>query len=313
MLNLEFELGRLNAEDLQTLFQRLQRLNLSVLVLNSFPALAARTHEEILQPQARRPRANSKVNTNDAHHLFNERHEDGEKSHMDVGTERMFSLVKQASARLREAAADALGNARDDLSAMNNDRHKKSKGESASSQIKSTEDKLAVLKEALEQFRNHDRLQVLEPFRQFFAKGEMEVNARGRLPFSGRPLFIAHAYSHNLIMFADNLVGFLEHVLELQQHRQQNKVWWPTSLKKLGQALSGPGSHNLDSQGEEVAKSSVNTKKEEQQGANDPDGSKHGSRFLKSFYHAYKWLYTPEAIFSLRYTFLTIACECWSM
>ncbi|KAJ9113890.1 hypothetical protein QFC19_000084 [Naganishia cerealis] len=164
--------------------------------------------------------------------------------------------------------------------------------------------------------------------------------------FSTRSLFTSFVFVTNLISYSTTLIDFLQTLLEVEARSPRNKVQWPTALRKIvkiamdrgGGSAMNPleiGTQDMDAERDSdsdddddtAATSSTRTlvdskakaKEERQQRVKerrrkkyhlDPDAElpKNGlQRFLRTIGLVWRWQSSPEGLFALKYSLVSIA------
>ena len=180
---------------------------------------------------------------------------------------------------------------------------------------------------------------IFQPFAEFFdpKTGRLLPEVARSFTFSPNTLFTLLAASDNLLCYIEAVLAFARQIAYLQDHRQRNKVWFPTGLRKIGNLIKGgkgdaaAGDGENPDQLEDVADDETDsssttavagkTDKEQDAAAKkaveeamaedrrDPDARSPRSyqKITISLSHFSKWLATPETIFAIRFAFVSVA------
>lgn len=161
---------------------------------------------------------------------------------------------------------------------------------------------------------------------------------------SSRSLFTSFVFVTNLISYSTTLIDFLQTLLEVEARSPKNKMQWPTALRKIAKiAMSRGGStmnpleigtqdvdaeSDRDSDDEDDGASSTRTLVEDKQNKAkeqkrqkteerrrkkyrvDPDAEQPRNGFqrgLRTIGVAWRWQSSPEGLFALKYSLVSIA------
>ncbi|GHJ86374.1 hypothetical protein NliqN6_2776 [Naganishia liquefaciens] len=156
-----------------------------------------------------------------------------------------------------------------------------------------------------------------------------------------RSLFISFVFVTNLISYATTLIDFLQALLEIEARSPKNKLQWPTALRKIFKvAMSHNGTNSnpleigtqdvddeTDSSDDEDSESTSSTLQDKRRQAKeqrrrkteerrrkkyvvDPDAElpRNGlQRFLRTIGLAWRWQSSPQGLFALKYSLVSIA------
>lgn len=158
---------------------------------------------------------------------------------------------------------------------------------------------------------------------------------------STRSLFISFVFVTNLISYATTLIDFLQTLLEVEARSPRNKIQWPTALRKIVKiAMSHNGTvvnpleigtedidaetDSSDNEDDESTSSTMQDKKRQAKEQRrqrtverrrkkyvvDPDAElpRNGlQRFLRTIGLAWRWQSSPQGLFALKYSLVSIA------
>ncbi|KAK4057506.1 hypothetical protein OIO90_001575 [Microbotryomycetes sp. JL221] len=247
MLELEVSHGRTGAKDLIKLKTVLEKVRARSLALGSLWRTVERRHRRGT-PQLNKaddPGKNHSGPRNSRHtprmNRMNERMKQAEESQRHTLAD-LLPILDESSRPMRTAIEEALIGAMDWLIETNNKRWIGKKP--TSDQVEQTfqEQKQRVVKAAVEHgnYRDHRRQRVCEPFRAVFgADGKLLPSQNRQAQFSPGSLLVALNATDTLELYAASMVELLEALLELEDNRRTNKIWWPTGLRKIGNLLRG--------------------------------------------------------------------------
>lgn len=203
------------------------------------------------------------------------------------------------------------------------------------------------LKDALGEFRTAEHIKLLEPFRELFDSetGDFKnhpdnLSDADAFQLSTRSLFVSFVFVTNLISYSTTLIDFLETLLEIEARSPKNKIQWPTALRKIakiamshGGAAINPleiGTQDVDAEtdsSDDEDDSSTSTMQDKKREAKeqrrqktaerrrkkyrvDPDAEmpRNGlQRFLRTIGLAWRWQTSPQGLFALKYSLVSIA------
>lgn len=167
--------------------------------------------------------------------------------HPGTAIDDLIPLLRESTSALRTSASEAIEEAMNWLDEVNHSRWKSAK---KATSISAREERLSALKTELELYRSQGRHALLEPVETAFdADGHIIPAKIGHLRFSTRDLFTTFLLSTHLIYFCQELVEFLELLLEIERENPKNKWNFP---KKVAAAVKenagdqGSGGNPLD-------------------------------------------------------------------
>ncbi|EIW75394.1 hypothetical protein CONPUDRAFT_169272 [Coniophora puteana RWD-64-598 SS2] len=237
---------------------------------------------------------------------------------IEVTIDEAIPYVRDATKDLRDALEGGLSTTVATLTAVNNDRLSKFipllGGPKKNSQVDTAALSAAVanLDTALQEFIARKRLEALEPFRPVLPKLPPPPSP------TLRALFICFTFSANLIAVSETALRFMRTVEALCTRRTRARVWLPilSGVKEFFGAGNGSQAHEGDEtlgedwSGErgETGDDAVDDWNEKSYGK-DPDSGPPQNlfqRFVYLFHVVYMWLKTPQAVFILKSTAITI-------
>ncbi|GAA5871160.1 hypothetical protein JCM8547_001473 [Rhodosporidiobolus lusitaniae] len=260
MLELEVSFGRLSSKDLAGLVNSLRELHvrsvgLGVLfntVQSRFKRYIALQHSTTDSSSTSSSSEKPTYRPTDTARIKRARKHLGAAEHAnqhDLAS--LLPIFDTASADLRLAAESALEGSMAWLIEQNKSRWS---GKGASEETKRAQhEQVEQLEEAVRAYRTEGRTALVEPFRDLFDRKTGELRAchprdipegapsdeDGALVFSPGSLFTLLAASDNLVLFAEAVLSFVKKVDDLREKRTRNKLWWPTSLRKVGKLFKG--------------------------------------------------------------------------
>ncbi|KAG6849761.1 hypothetical protein H0H93_005443 [Arthromyces matolae] len=100
----------------------------------------------------------------------------------------------------------------------------------------------AALQTALEQYREIQRVKIIQPYERFFdpVTGQrLKSNDASNSDemFAARSLYICFVFSFGLDAFADSLTKFMSIVIDIDGKRPKPRVWAPSGFGKLGRKI----------------------------------------------------------------------------
>lgn len=305
LAELEVSFGQLSAKDLKSLVDPLRELHMHSLGLagmwstvwsrvrrhqeeqdendaaSSPPDdgdLAADPHlHEIRQTESRRGQG---------HHLNmrTKLHEAEVRNQHDFAT--LLKLFAGVSSDMRRADDAAIASAMDWLIAQNNARwiwvYSKKARTAEETRLAALERAVESLEVEIDAFRSRHRLQIVEPFRDFFdpetglllSQAERRkrggYSARERL-FAPGSLFTVLSASDTLVLYSQSVLKFTRKLLTLAQQRRRSRLWFPTGLRKIGHLLAGH--HRGTSSGVDFAAGGEDPDRVDEEPVDDDDAS----------------------------------------
>lgn len=142
----------------------------------------------------------------------------------------LLPLARQAFTPLLVACEDGLQGATGAHKKINTSRWSKAD----TSPLGKEELRLDHLRSTLVNFRQDGRLAILEPYRRHFPDHSEPLHVHNSdIPFSLRSLFALFAFQSDIVMFAEELLRFLELSVRLQRERQVNRYVHPSYLPEI--------------------------------------------------------------------------------
>ena len=275
LLGLEISRGRLSAVDLVRVVEKGKELGARAYSLASFvvslkpmlfsATMSVLTHQMILDERAK---ALSKLSeTADAHHKRRKQYIQNIADNQHPGTAiyDLLPILSSSTAPLRSASSDALSEIMAYLNGVNHSRWGKLKA--SNTQVR--QESFARLQVALSQYKSHDSIALLEPFRNTFdSTGHLRPELIGKMRYSARDLFTCYLLTTSLTAFAQVLVELMELVLKLEEASPGNKWNFPANIKKAisDNAMDKNGGSPLDMRREASEETLVDRDGDEQTG-----------------------------------------------
>ncbi|GAA5952078.1 hypothetical protein JCM10213_005355 [Rhodosporidiobolus nylandii] len=358
MLELEVSYGKLSAKDLASLTDVLREMHVRAIGLGVLYTTVQSRYKRYLalqfpssSPSASTPSHSAQPSTASKALAYTEtarmqraRERFGaaeQRNNHDLRA--LLPIFETASSPLRTATDAALEGAMSWLIEQNNTRwgilssRMRISPEEAERRLHVQQEKVAQLEAAIRAYRADGREALVEPFQDFFDPKTGKLLARhprdadgdtedGGAIFAPGSLFTLLSASDNLVVFAEAVLAFVKKAADLQQRRRQNKLWWPTGLRKIGKLLVG-GKKGIkatgegedpdtvedvgeehDEEGAAGEKSGDTTEKVDERGL-DPDARPPKNalqRFTFSIYRFAHFFCTPEGLFALKYATFSI-------
>lgn len=272
LAELEVSFGQLSAKDLKSLVEPLRELHMRSLGLAGMWSTVwsrVRRHQEDEDDSAdSSPQEDADLPADSPHHekrqtesrrgqghhlnMRNKLHEAEVHNQHDFAT--LLKLFAEVSSDMRHADDAAIACAMDWLIAQNNARwawvYSKKARADEEARLAKLEQAVDSLQVEIEAFRSRHRLQIVEPFRDFFdsetgillSQAERRkrggYSARERL-FAPGSLFTVLSASDTLVMYSQSVLKFSRKLLTLAQQRRKSRLWFPTGLRKIGHLLAG--------------------------------------------------------------------------
>lgn len=157
--------------------------------------------------------------------------------HPGTGIDDLLPLLRESTASLRTSASEALSEGMKWLDTVNHSRWKSAKNATPTSH---REERLSKLKAELEVYRTQGRHVMLEPVKSTFdANGHLIPSMIGHLRFSTRDLFTTFLLSTHLTYFCEELIEFLDLLLDLERENPKNKWNFPQKLAAAAKESAG--------------------------------------------------------------------------
>jgi hypothetical protein len=247
----------------------------------------------------------------------------------------LLPILKQSSERLRTACYGGLAGGIEWLEWTNTHRWSRAMETDGLMKRKAAIDEL---RDALEEFRTVEHMKLLEPFRDLFDSetGDFKehpdsMSDADAFRLSTRSLFTSFVFVTNLISYSTTLIDYLQTLLEIEARSPKNKIQWPTALRKIARiALSRSetainpleiGTQDVDSdddsddedlkkrQAKEQRRQKTEERRRKKYHVNpDAEQPKNGlQRFLRTIGLAWRWQSSPQGLFALKYSLVSIA------
>ncbi|GAA6009109.1 hypothetical protein JCM11491_005752 [Sporobolomyces phaffii] len=351
LLELEISYGRLGAKDLASLTDSLRELLARSVGLAILSTTVSSRRKRTLEAEEQHSRATSSPPSEKPHrsdpksretarmHRFRMRADSAEVENKHTLPD-LLPIFDSASSSLRNACDGALLSAMDWLMECNNSRwFKQPKAQDAEAEAASYRARVETLESELRIYRSEKRQELIAPFAEFFdpKTGALLPEVARSFSFSPNTLLTLLAASDNLLCYSEAVLAFSRQISYLQEHRQRNKLWFPTGLRKIGHLIKGgkgnaaAGDGENPDQLEDVADDETDatststavdkTDKERDAAAReaveegmaedrrDPDARPPRSyqKVTIGIHNFGKWLGTPETIFAIRFAFVSVA------
>ncbi|KAF8831393.1 hypothetical protein HHX47_DHR1000519 [Lentinula edodes] len=333
MISLEFSYGKWSSDDVKDLITPLRGIVARSIGLDSFSKIVWRTTDLAEDPPNTTTTLNPSNKTftsvdpsinayNDAHLLrqMTSQTLQYENSH-HLRIVDILPLAETATFELRKAIVTAVAVTRKNLDNVNRHRwtrHPDIDGELIRELDAAYESLTAALKDFTQDNQNAKRMQILKPFLALLQKEDGTVLTKSEqeaLPF--RSLFIAFVLGTNLVSLSEAVIAMMNIVRTTTAKRQQNRLWAPKGLRKIGKLLRGAGGSGEEADGGQAFGEDAIPSKEdfddtgsEKSHKLDPDSRPPTNIFQKimnKLHGLYRWCGTPEAKFAFKYAFISIA------
>ncbi|KIM71841.1 hypothetical protein PILCRDRAFT_93686 [Piloderma croceum F 1598] len=325
-INLEFSWGRWNGDDVRSLEAPLLALVTRVASLQTFARIVGERHSQefdisktagtnadVSAAPSTLPSAVPSTETlpsatsNDAYllHQIYRRHDSLESLH-SLHIEDILPVIKNSTADLREACIEGLGAAQASIDIVNTCRWR-TDAEAVVNCHQRFDAALARLSAAMTAFKDTNRKLLIEPFMPVLMEADTR-EARRALPL--RSLYLSYVFATNLIVVGDVLVTFMEQVRTTLEKRKHPRLWAPKGLRAIKKFLTERDHEDAAVFGEDSAPEKTETGINEESYRRDPDSrppSNVPQKIMNSIHHVYQWSKTPEALFTFKYTFVSVA------
>lgn len=345
MLELEISYGRVSAKDLKVLVEKSKVLVGRLMGVASFQVSTSKemgTKVDTVQLLVEEGKKHDKASEafdktvdrlSKLHNLMNEK-EQGARTIVQL-----LPILKQSSERLRTACYGGLAGGIEWLEWTNTHRWSRAMDTDGLMKRKAAIDEL---RDALEEFRTVEHMKLLEPFRELFdpETGDFKdhpdsMSDADAFRLSTRSLFTSFVFVTNLISYSTTLIDFLQTLLEVEARSPKNKIQWPTALRKIARiAMSREktsmnpleiGTQDVDAETDsedesddedlkkQQAKEQRRQKTEERRRKKyhvnpDAEPPRNGlQRFLRTIGLAWRWQSSPQGLFALKYSLVSIA------
>ncbi|KZT41392.1 hypothetical protein SISSUDRAFT_305773 [Sistotremastrum suecicum HHB10207 ss-3] len=328
MLSLEFRYGKWSGDDVKALEAYFGRLGSKMVSLQTYSRLVGQEyHRQMLGSTAASTNSIMKLGNSSSASLYSNASVDSyvmrHMTHADVEaeafhhirTQDIAPLLREATAELRAACVAALNEAEEVLR-WSNSRKTKLKQIQTSNDPEHLEQSLLheetiKLRKALTAFKESAPKEILKPFSPLLG---LEENTGPKVPL--RALFLSVTFSSNLIWAAESIVELLEKIELTRAKRTKNHFWLPKGLRDISHILT---MHDEDTHKVLGERSSLAKKGLEQSGYHfvdyssyqlDPDSSppRHFGQRVGAWMHkGMEWMHTREAIFVMKYVFISVA------
>ncbi|KZP26783.1 hypothetical protein FIBSPDRAFT_731732 [Athelia psychrophila] len=321
-INLEFSYGRWNGDDVRELEEPMLTLVTRVAGLQTFARILGEPsskafrmskpkkhgHEASENPSAT-PSTESLPggNSNDTYLLqqIYERADAAETEH-HLHMEDILPVIKDATADLRNACRDSAGCMETVLNAVNTCRWR-GEPEKAAKCRAEFDESLTRLHAALTAFTETNRKLLIQPFMPLL-KGAHTPEERRVLPL--RSLYLSYVFATNIIVTAEAMLEVMEKVGHTMGKRQQNRLWAPKGLRAIAKIFTDKADDDAAGFGENPGMEKTDAQLKEESYRRDPDSRPPANapqKIMNNLHHLWLWLKTAEAMFTLKYVFVSFA------
>ncbi|KAI0777718.1 hypothetical protein BD413DRAFT_519071 [Trametes elegans] len=309
-LNLEFSWGRWNGDDIKDMLEPMQIVATRLGALNGYakvignPLSVADHQHEDTDTVSDAPSSSTAVDDTLLLRQFRERNMAAETEHR-VRLIDVLPNVREATAELRVAAVAVLASLKELIVAVNTNRYKRGHV-LQDARLAELDTALANLRGAVEDFKVHRRLLILEPYRDVLDKAD--AGAVNKVPL--RSLYLSYVFAANLSAVCNGVTALAELVSETAAKRTHARLWAPKGLRAIGKLLRSGRGAGENAVGEDAQPEDAVETEERREYKRDPDSSPPTNALQKvanTFHGLYKWTKTAEALFAFRYVFVTIA------
>ena len=180
------------------------------------------------------PSRQAVASTQDAH-LFQQIEKcrsESERLH-SVGIADLMPVVRQCTLELRQACVTALAAAQASIELVNTRRWKR-RGDVEDQNMKTLQEAMTSLSNAILAFKETNRHDLVEPYakliRQASSRHEQEM-----LPL--RSLYLSFVFASDLLVVANSSLKITEDIREKMEKRQKNRFWVPKGLRLVGNII----------------------------------------------------------------------------
>ncbi|KAH8103409.1 hypothetical protein BXZ70DRAFT_728472 [Cristinia sonorae] len=242
-------------------------------------------------------------------HELRSRNRVAEASHSVRMTD-VMPTVREATRDLRASTSASITAVQSVLDSINTKRYSRNGDADADKKVEQLADSMHHLRQALADFKETKRLQLVEPFQPLLeATKGYKTGASAPPPL--RTLFISFVFGANMVTLAEGVLNMMEFVLATASKRRRNRLWAPNSILAIFKALATRDRRDEQGAGEDEVpdRPEVNEKNATAYKL-DPDSRPPTNaiqRFADVLHKIYKWTKSPEALFGIRYALLSVA------
>ncbi|KAF7972398.1 hypothetical protein HWV62_18046 [Athelia sp. TMB] len=324
-INLEFSYGRWNGDDVRGLEEPMIALVTRVAGLQNFARILGEPSSKAFKlpkpkkkgtttpgtPVEASASASHETlpggNSNDTYLLqqIYERADSLETEH-SLHMEDVLPVIKEATADLRNACRDSAGCMETVLQAINTCRWR-GDPEKATKCRAEFEENLTRLHAALTDFTETRRKVLIQPFMPLLQRAQT-AEERRMLPL--RSLYLSYVFATNIIVTAEAMLAVMEKMGHTLGKRQKNRLWAPKGLRAIGKVFTDRDHDEAAAFGENPSPEKTEAQVKEESYRRDPDSrppTNAPQKIMNSLHHFWLWLKTAEALFTLKYTFISFA------
>ncbi|KAF9527115.1 hypothetical protein CPB83DRAFT_856773 [Crepidotus variabilis] len=235
LIGLDFSVGRLGPEDLRRMLGELRSLFFRTGSIQSFQAYVndrnafeQRTSEVELQDAQRFHTLHRKINEREKEHGHD--------------LDSLVPILAECSASLRTACDDTINTCISWITECNSKRwrnlFRKQNTEQEQERHRKLVDEARGLEAALTEFRDVQRIMLVGPYKKFFDPKTKKLLKNDKM-FASRSLFTCFVFIDTLDAFAEQLLKFLQLVIELDSQRRKTRFWFPGRIAK--DTITGSG------------------------------------------------------------------------
>ncbi|KAI0764943.1 hypothetical protein C8Q74DRAFT_1430417 [Fomes fomentarius] len=310
MLSIEFSWGRWNGEDVQEMLEPMLTLVTRLGALSIFAKMIA---HPISPPESYSKDTDSTADTittsvtvGDSFLLrqFRE-HNTIVEAENNVRLVDILPALREATAEVRATGVEVLAAIQALIVTVNTKRYKRGSAEQ-DARLVELDKKLSALRTAMGDFKSDRRFLILQPYQYLFEQADAGVVKNVPL----RSLYLSFVFASNLTTTCNAIISLAENVNHTAAKRTKAKLWFPKGLRAIGKLLRSPLGAGQSAAGEDSQPEQTVESEDTKNYKLDPDSRppKNAMQRVANIIHKlYKWTKTPEALFTFRYVFLTIA------
>lgn len=318
MLDLEFNWGRWNGDDVKGLDKHISTVIPRLAAVQSFAKLLGTTLDTSSSPSRA---SGSEAPTQDASYttgtsgvsdteLLRQLRSRHHAHSLDIPPADLVPILRDATHQLRAACASALAACISIIDVVNTKRYARGSNAELDSRAAELDTTIEQLGSALTGFKDSDRLALLEPFRDILEAERARVPGDGKGEPPLRSLCIMYVFAANMVTAGEAIKALGEYVSTMTHKRRRNRLWAPKGLRMIGKVLTQRGTDSEGGTGEDPVSSQEKSEKDENPYKTDPDAmppSNIVQKLANNLHVVYLWTKTPEAMFAFKYTAITIA------
>jgi len=322
-INLEFSWGRWNGDDIRSLEEPLMALVTRVSSLQTFARLVGEPHSQAFDMSKTRapgeasaaastlPSATPSLETlpsatsNDTYLLqqIYRRHDSLEALH-SLHIEDLLPVIKDTTAALRQACCDGVDAMQVSIDTVNKRRWRTDEAARAKC-YERFDATIARLSATLAAFKETDHKRLIEPFMPLLRDAHTK-EARRAVPL--RSLYLSYVFATNIIVVGDVLLSLMHQVRATMEKRKSNRLWAPKGLRAIKKFFTERDHEDGATFGEDRApeKTEFGLNDSFRQDPDSRPPSNILQKIMNNIHHLYQWSKTAEALFTFKYTFISI-------